>query len=123
MGVFLDIQGAFDNILTESIVKGMRAKNIDNAIINWYKQFLQNRSVNIQHKGCNITRYLTKGTPQGGVLSPVVWNLGFDSFLKQYPDTGKVKVVGFADDAALVCTATKPDVAQREMQKAVDKAE
>ena len=34
MGVFLDIQGAFDNVSTESIVKGMKDKDIDPTIIS-----------------------------------------------------------------------------------------
>ena len=121
LGVFLDIQGAFDNIMTTSIIKGMEGKNIDNTIITWYKHFLMHRSINIEYKGTEITKYLTKGTPQGGVLSPIAWNLGFDSLLDIFPDNGRVNIVGFADDGALCVSANNPAKATKYMQSAIKK--
>jgi ribonuclease HI len=103
IGVFLDIQGAFDNVKTESIIEGMKAKNIDRKIISWYGSYLQNRTVQIEYKGCKAERSLIKGTPQGGVLSPLMWNLAFESLLALFKDDDPVKINGYADDAALIC--------------------
>ena len=36
LGVFLDIQGAFDNITTDSIVRGMRRKGTSEHLVKWY---------------------------------------------------------------------------------------
>ena len=48
LGVFLDIQGAFDNIKTETIIDGMKRKEIDSEIIEWYKHYLKNRSILVE---------------------------------------------------------------------------
>ena len=42
---------------------------------------------------------LSKGTPQGGVLSPIVWNINFDGLIEIF-DGGPVFAVGFAYDLA-----------------------
>ena len=120
LGVFLDIQGAFDNLPIESMVQGMRDKGFPELTISWYRHFLENRRVTIKYKGAQITRFLVKGTPQGGVLSPIMWNLGFESLLDKFPDDGKVKIVGFADDAALITVGTRPSELRNTMQTAIN---
>ncbi len=121
IGVFLDIQGAFDNVKAESIIQGMKTKGFDRKIVNWFGWLLQNRTIKIDYKGCVLERNLIKGTPQGGVLSPLMWNLVFDSFLDLY-DEGPVRAYGYADDAGLVASGDDPRQLYVYAQKAVDKA-
>ena len=42
-------------------------------------------------------------------MSPIIWNLVFDGLLELF-DTGPVKIVGFADDAALLITGADPNI-------------
>ncbi len=35
LGVFLDIQGAFDNVSIFAVIKGMQDKNFPEVLINW----------------------------------------------------------------------------------------
>ncbi len=121
LGVFLDIQGAFDNVKPQSIIKGMEAKGIDKPIITWYYHYLINRRIVVDHEGVKMGRYLTLGTPQGGVLSPLMWNLVFESLLAEF-DEGFVKICGFADDAGLITVGSNTSVIHSRMQKAIDKA-
>ena len=121
IGVFLDIQGAFDNVRPASIIKGMRDKGIDPKIVHWYRHYLRNRSMEAEYKGTRITRTLTLGTPQGGVFSPIAWNINYDPFLRLFAE-GLVKVCGFADDGGLVITGRNLNVMMSRIQKAVDKA-
>jgi hypothetical protein len=79
--VFLDIKGAFDNVKTTSIIRGMESKDISPEIIAWYKQYLLNRSIVTDVQGIKVSRTVGKGTPQGGVLSAPAWNLSFDESL------------------------------------------
>ena len=88
--------------------------------IHWYEHFLWNRLINVSYKGESLNRWLTKGTPQGGVLSPIMWNLEFESLLSRFPDDGWVKIIGFADDAALVTSSYDLEFAMGKMQRAVD---
>ena len=122
LGAFLDVKGAFDNLTIKSIIKGLKRKAVDPIIIAWCEHFLRNRSISVTYKGSSTTKYLTKGTPQGSVLSPIYWIIGFEEFLNKYPDRGRVKIVGFADDAALIVTGPKIEKLIELMQKAIDKA-
>jgi len=121
LGVFLDIQGAFDNVKPESILKGMEKKGIEPKIIQWYGHYLRNRGIVFEHRGVKANKRLHLGTPQGGVLSPLMWNLTFESLLEKF-QRGSVKVNGFADDAALLVTGPYPNVLRHVMQDAVTKA-
>ena len=123
IGVFLDISGAFDNLLPEAAVMGMRSHGIPEFMINWYHNYLTNRFIKTSVNGIEDSRRLVKGTPQGGVLSPVIWNLAFDGLLNLY-NSGPVHARGFADDAALLITG--PDLysmvplIQRDVSKAIE---
>jgi ribonuclease HI/retron-type reverse transcriptase len=121
LGVFLDIQGAFDNVLPSSVVSAMEKKGLNNTIIRWYSHYLCNRTLTFDYEGVHIERALTRGTPQGGVLSPVIWNLVFEGLLDLYEE-GFVNVCGFADDAGLITVGTHPHVLMSRMQKATDLA-
>jgi hypothetical protein len=121
LGIFLDISGAFDNLDPEAALRGMKAKGISKPIIKWYGHYLFNRYINTSIGGLEARRKLTRGTPQGGVLSPVIWNLAFDELLDMF-DEGPVKVTGFADDAGLLITGPDPQSLADIGQKAVDKA-
>jgi ribonuclease HI len=122
LGVFLDIQGAFDNIKPSSITAGMQDKRMDGSIIKWYSHYLRNRAVEVTYKGVTSTRRLTLGTPQGGVLSPLMWNLAFEGFLQLY-ESGPVKCCGYADDAGLIIAGENPSILSSKMQSALDKAQ
>ena len=72
LGVFLDIQGAFDNVSWTKVIQLMHARGFPGRLTQWYAHFLQNRIITYSNeKGVTHSRGLTKGTRQGRVLSPV----------------------------------------------------
>ena len=64
-GVFLDIQGAFDNVDPKSIVRCMTRRGFDKKVISWYQHYLLGRVITVNHKGVRLQRTLTRGVPQG----------------------------------------------------------
>ncbi len=64
LGVFLDIQGAFDNVSIVVSIKGMQDKNFPEVFIKWYRSYLEYRTVTVNHEGVKVKRFLTRGTPQ-----------------------------------------------------------
>ena len=121
MGVFLDIQGAFDNVSAKAIKQSMEKRGLPKPLIKWYDHYVGNRRLQVDHNGVQITRYLVRGTPQGGVLSPVIWNLVFEDLLETYK-TGQIRANGYADDGALVTVGNNPHTLMNRMQLAVNKA-
>jgi hypothetical protein len=121
LATFLDIQGAFDNVPIRAIVAGMRKKGMPAIFIKWYTKILTSRRAVAEHQGIKVERHLEKGTPQGGVLSTLIWNVVFDGLLELFK-TGPVKVGGFADDARLITIGDYPSQLAIRMQVAVDKA-
>lgn len=118
---FLDISGAFDNLDIDAAVRGMTKKKLPPFMVSWYAHYLRRRTVTTTIKSITRQRYLTRGTPQGGVLSPLVWNIAFDELLDLF-NTGPVKIVGFADDAALVITGIDPHGMAQTLEHAIKKA-
>ena len=61
--VSMDMQGAFDNLKTESIVRGMKNKLYPQKTITWYRNFLENRNVSAELLGGKCTLCPKCGTP------------------------------------------------------------
>jgi hypothetical protein len=92
LDVFLDIKGAFDNLTSNTIANGMKQHDIHDDIIAWQKNYLQSRYCSV--KGSEQIFKLVKGTGQGGILSPSLWNFVMDSFLYKYTLAGTAEVIG-----------------------------
>ena len=120
LGVFLDISGAFDNILVEYIISGFRRKGISEPIIGWFESSLRNRVAETTMNGCTIKRSLIKGTAQGGVLSALAWNLAIDEILHDLNKPPFLSV-GFADDFCILINGICPDTMIELMQPILDK--
>ena len=121
VGIFLDIKGAFDNVDHDAAVSAMRRRKMPEMVINWYDHFLRNRSATVSLGGITSTRYLTRGTPQGGVLSPVIWNIVFESLLVRM--SRYAFATGFADDGCILVNGADAAACQPRLQQALKVAE
>ena len=106
LGTFLDVEGAFDNVAFKSIEKALNRKCESSSVnkIKWIMSLLQNRTTNVELNGCKKSIVNRKGFPQGGILSPFLWNLVVDSLLSYTRDKIPCDLQGFADDLALLAT-------------------
>ena len=68
LGVFLDIEGAFDKISFEAIQRGLMKKGLDPKTINWIMNMTTTRSLKVEHKGESIKFRIYRGVAQGGIL-------------------------------------------------------
>ena len=122
MAGFLDIAGAFDNVSLEATDIAMREHNFDDDVREWYNYYLSHRVIHTDIQGTSTKKKLMKGTPQGGILSPIIWNLIFDSLLRLFDNNQDVHAIGFADDCVLVTTGDDLVVMKRNLQRAIDDA-
>jgi hypothetical protein len=120
LAVFLDIKGAFDNLTSNSISAGMNAHRVEEELTDWFCNYLNSRFCRI--KGRKQYYRLVKGTGQGGVLSPTVWNFVMDSFLDTFA-TQEVDAIAYADDGPLIIVATDLEIARIKMQDTLHNAQ
>ena len=121
MSTFLDIAGAFDNCRYPSIISAMEKRGINQKIIKWYDQFLNSRIAYTELEGVSSAVRVRKGCPQGGILSPLAWNLVFESFIDLFKDSA-AQIGCYADDARIglpgVCETSMAQIMQKELKKA-----
>jgi hypothetical protein len=120
LAVSLDCSGAFDRIGFDSAKKALEAHNVPKEIIRWYDIVLRHRSVSASLQGAKKTVRPGRGSPQGGILSPLVWNLIIDALLKSF-SSGPVKALGYADDTLLYISGVDPPTMAHFIQEALDK--
>lgn len=103
--VEFDIKGLFDNIPHDLLLKALR-KHVS---CKWALLYVERWLVapSQQPDGCLVSR--TQGTPQGGIVSPLLSNLFlhyvFDVWIrKHYPNTPWCR---YADDGLLHCHSLK----------------
>jgi group II intron reverse transcriptase/maturase len=102
----LDIKGFFDNIDHSLLLKGLRYYTDRKHILLYCKRWLQ---APVQLPDGTIKHPGGRGTPQGGVISPVLANIFldivFDKWIeKNYPE---VKFERYADDIVVHCQHIK----------------
>lgn len=100
-----DIKGLFDNISHELLMKAVRKHTQNRLILLYIERWIKAPLCNNQ--GDMI--YRNKGTPQGGVISPLLSNLFmhyvFDAWLtKNHPN---IPWSRYADDGVLHCQTKK----------------
>jgi hypothetical protein len=95
--IFLDIIGAFNNVTHQAIVKAMKTAGFPQEIITWYGNYTQGRSCEITLGPKTYKRFLKDGTSQGGILSPIIFNLVINILLLII-EKAKILGIAFADD-------------------------
>ena len=118
---FLDIEGAFDNASFASMINAMNKRLFDHCIVNWIRTMLANREITSELSGSSVTVKATKGCPQGGVLSPLLWSLVVDDLLNSLEEKG-FEVVGFADDVVIIVRGKYDSVVSDRIQIALNLA-
>lgn len=101
VAVFVDIAGAFDCTPTQSIINSLRAKEVDEWMINWITAMLTNRKIKTMSKDCSTQIQPAQGCPQGGVLSPLLWCCVVDPLIRELVSKYNMHVSAFADDLAI----------------------
>jgi RNA-directed DNA polymerase len=100
--VDVDLKSYFDTIPHEQLMKLVRSRIGDKKILSLIRQWLK---AGILEEG-KLT-ILDQGTPQGGVLSPLLSNIYLNEIDKQWNNNVTVKLVRFADDMVFLCRSEK----------------
>ncbi len=94
-----DIKAFFDNISHKLIMDLIAAQIADGNILGLISKFLRS---GVMEDG--VFKSTTKGTPQGGVISPLLANIVLNHLDWQL-DANRIKFVRYADDFVVLCNS------------------
>ena len=109
-----DLSRYFDEIPHADLLKSVARRVSDGAMLKLLRLWLK-APVSERDKSGNERRSggsgQTKGTPQGGVASPLLANIYMNRFLRCWKERGmegrlKAKVINYADDFVILCRGT-----------------
>lgn len=115
---FLDIEGAFDNISYSAVEMSLVSRDVNRTTIVWISKLLKSRSITYETGGHKTSIIPTRGTPQGGVLSPTLWILVMDDLLHRLSREG-YNIIGYADDLVVLCNGLFLNTLCELMQRAL----
>jgi group II intron reverse transcriptase/maturase len=92
-----DIKGFFDNLPHQVIMTALAAEVADGNILGLVERFLK---AGVMEEG--VFQPTRKGTPQGGVISPLLANIALNSLDWQLHEHGH-RFVRYADDFVVLC--------------------
>lgn len=97
--VFLDIMGAFDNVLPDTLLRILRGFRFPAKLVRFIKFIISQRIVE-GYAGTSFgKRTASKGLPQGSVLSPALFELYLAALIRGIDP--EVKVLVYADDLCI----------------------
>ena len=123
LGTFLDIEGAFDNVSFKAISETIHNSPVDKSTAGWIVNMVSNRNISITHKNCTKRIRVKRGCPQGGILSPFLWNLIVDDLLRFAANKIPGYLQAFADDLVALSEGQDLDYIRSRTQKTVDTIE
>ena len=103
--VALDMSKAFDTINIHTLIRKLLQTNIPGTIIKFIANYIKGRkayTTYINHT--SKQRQFNTGVPQGGVLSPTLFNI-YTSDLS--PPSAPVQVMAYADDITIASTRVR----------------
>ena len=119
LGAFLGIEGAFDTTSFSAIITAARARRLEETCCRWIRSMLESRLVHTSIMGSSLTAKVVGGCPQGGVLSPLLWNLDFDRLLTNTNDLG-FSTFGYADNIIIIVQGKFAHTVREIMQEALN---
>jgi len=103
-----DLQAYFDTIPHDQLLAAVRTRVVDRSVLNLLRRWLEAPIVDRDDTGRTTVKRSKRGTPQGGVISPLLANIYLHWFEKLFrrPDGPaawvQAKLVRYADDFVIL---------------------
>lgn len=110
--VDMDLSKCFDTLDHDLILRQFRTRVTDGSVLGLLEQFLNS---GVMTGG--VLEATERGSPQGGVISPLIANVYLDAFDQHMKQRGH-RIVRYADDILILC-GSRP-AAQNALQVATD---
>jgi RNA-directed DNA polymerase len=109
-----DLQGYFDTIPHDQLLKAVQMRIADRAVLHLIRMWLNSPVQERDRSGRTTTTRPTRGTPQGGVVSPLLANIYLHWFEKAFHRSdgpaqwAQAKIVRYADDFVILARYMGP---------------
>ena len=111
--VALDLSRAFDTVDHEQLLADILHLELSDTLKKFLSCYLRGRQQYVIFRGCRSKyRVVRQGVPQGGVLSPLLFNL-YMSTMPTPP--GNIRLVSYADDCQVLNSGPKIEPTCKEM--------
>ncbi|XP_018359767.1 PREDICTED: uncharacterized protein LOC108759015 [Trachymyrmex cornetzi] len=118
VAAFLNITGAFDNVHPSAIMNELKNVGTPAVIRKFVENLIIARTVHFLEDGNISDKYFAyKGTPQGSVLSPLLFNLSLSRIREC---VGEAEFLQYADDIVIFVADSNPLEALSRVQKALN---
>ena len=122
LGAFLDIEGAFNNTCYDTMCDALVRHGSEYTIVRRIKATLEGRVAVATLNKISLKFAISRGCPQGGVLSPLLWCLVVNYLLTRLSGGG-IFIQGYADDICLLAVGKFPNTVSGLMQWALSTVE
>ena len=99
--VYIDLKAAFDGVWRSGLLYKMSSIGIHGNMLKWVGDYLSGRTQSVVvHGAISDSEPSEIGVPQGGVLSPLLFNI----MMQDMPLDDNIHIYTFADDITLACS-------------------
>ncbi|KAM7284944.1 hypothetical protein ISCGN_031942 [Ixodes scapularis] len=118
----LDLTKAFDNVKHESVLTGLSNLNVGTKTFNYVRNFLSGRTACVKYQSIesSILELGSRGTPQGSVLSPLLFNVAMCALPGQLERIEGLQFSLYADDITLWVNQGSDSEIEQRLQAATD---
>lgn len=122
IGVFLDIEKAYDMLWKEGLVIKLYDAGIRGRMLNWIEDFMRSCTIQVRVGGdLSDTVSVNNGSSQGSVISPILFNIMVNDILDGVEE-GFVRSL-VSDDGAIWKRGRNVGYLMKQMQSALDKVQ
>lgn len=115
--LFLDIEGAYNNVLGDILLNKLQAINLPSQVLNFVYNLIHCRMVSFKYGDLDEQRLCYKELPQGAVLSPVLYSIYVSDIEKSLVSSPNTRILQFADDICIFNSNSDTKSALQELQK------
>lgn len=113
LGVFLDLEKAFDLVWHGGLLLKLKNYGVGGLMLGWIRDFLRDRTISVKvGNDISNSHKLQNGTPQGSVLSPLLFNI----IMNDIPHSKHVQLSVYADDIAIWKVGNKLSITFQKVQ-------
>ena len=120
LAIFLDLQAAFDLSWHTGVLYKLKEHGITGNCFQYLRNFLEGRKIQVK-VGSSLSEIetLTRGTPQGAILSPLLFSILINDLPAVLEGTGLV-TSQFADDSGTWLRGANADLLRKRAQTGLD---